>query len=385
MNYKPEPVVIAGLECYNEQEILKYVREHFETLLKDTGIDAEIVDMKVIGSRVAGNHDADSDLDVLLEFKGNASEDSLFNILNDDDEENGRLYIEGIPVDINPITKGKSGTIQEFLERNADYRKETDKNNKIDDTMEETVKNENVKVSLDVVGMNDESIHSVVVRGSNVKVALAEGISKVTLEEIDRMAVSFGGEVRHDGDGHSIVMSNLGSAELFARRLKYWDAVRNDNSYDAMSIDFGIRNMCYTAAAAYGITRVLPDMQHNRLADDIFRIWNGDRSVLNGLSVKDYFIEVFRQLNNIDAPLHTETRQQWDVLSKYSGNHLREAVWMLAHSLDDILIERVLGNSQREVLEREKDSTDIKVPYGNKSYDCRQIVLPTSGDFLLCR
>ena len=56
---------------------------------------------------------------------------------------------------------------------------------------------------------------------------------------------------------------------------------------------------------------------------------------------------------------------------------------MLAHSLDDILIERVLGNSQREVLEREKDSTDIKVPYGNKSYDCRQIVLPTSGETVL--
>ena len=116
---------ITGLKGYSEQDVLKYVREHFESMLEGTGIDAEIVDMKVIGSRVNGNSDSHSDLDVLLEFKGDASEDSLFNILNN--EEEGRLYIEGIPVDINPITEGKSGTIQEFLERNAGYSKETDK------------------------------------------------------------------------------------------------------------------------------------------------------------------------------------------------------------------------------------------------------------------
>ena len=125
---------IAGLKGYSEQDVLKYVREHFESMLEGTGIDAEIVDMKVIGSRVNGNSDSHSDLDVLLEFKGDASEDSLFNILND--EEEGRLYIEGIPVDINPITEGKSGTIQEFLERNADYSKETDKTIKTYNNME---------------------------------------------------------------------------------------------------------------------------------------------------------------------------------------------------------------------------------------------------------
>lgn len=52
---------------------------------------------------------------------------TLFNILNDEDD--GKLYIEGIPVDINPVTEGKSGTIQDFLKRNKDYRKEIDKNN----------------------------------------------------------------------------------------------------------------------------------------------------------------------------------------------------------------------------------------------------------------
>ena len=117
---------VKGLERYSQKEIQKMVREHFERVLEGTDIDARIVDMKIIGSRVNGNSGSDSDLDVLLEFKGDAREDSLFNILNDDEEEDGRLYIEGIPVDINPITEGKSGTIREFLERNSSYKKEDD-------------------------------------------------------------------------------------------------------------------------------------------------------------------------------------------------------------------------------------------------------------------
>lgn len=129
---------IKGLEGYKEDEIKKMVREYMEEKLEYSDIDVEIVDIKVIGSRVNGNSDEDSDLDVLLEFKGEASEDSLFNILND--EEDGRLYIEGIPVDINPITEGKSGTIEEYLERNKDYIK-TDKPNKTTVDMENSEKN----------------------------------------------------------------------------------------------------------------------------------------------------------------------------------------------------------------------------------------------------
>ena len=109
---------IQGLAGYTEEDVKDLVRQHFKNLI---GSDALIVDIKVIGSRANGTANEDSDLDVLLEFEGSMSEDGLFNILNDEDD---KLYIEGIPVDINPITKGKSGTIAEFLERNKNYQKE---------------------------------------------------------------------------------------------------------------------------------------------------------------------------------------------------------------------------------------------------------------------
>ena len=62
-------------------------------------IDIEIIDIELYGSRTKEAARKDSDLDILLEYKGNIREDDLFNILNDDP-----LYIDDIKVDINPIT-----------------------------------------------------------------------------------------------------------------------------------------------------------------------------------------------------------------------------------------------------------------------------------------
>lgn len=112
---KKESDTVQGLEGYSREDILDRVQEHFEYLLEGTDIDAQIVDMRVIGSRANGKASKGSDLDVLLEYKGSASEYGLFNILNNVDD---KLYIDGIPVDINPITEGKSGTIAQFLARN---------------------------------------------------------------------------------------------------------------------------------------------------------------------------------------------------------------------------------------------------------------------------
>ena len=62
-------------------------------------IDVDIIDIELYGSRIKESARKDSDLDILLEYKGNIREDDLFNILNDDP-----LYIDDIKVDINPIT-----------------------------------------------------------------------------------------------------------------------------------------------------------------------------------------------------------------------------------------------------------------------------------------
>ena len=345
MNYKPDaqPVVIAGLERYSEQEIEKYVREHFEAMLEGSDIDASIVGIKVIGSRVNGDSSEDSDLDVLLEFEGHASEDGLFNILND--EEEGRLYIEGIPVDINPITAAKSGTIEEFLERNGDYRKNQEKNNNVRDMEDnKTVKN-GAGVVLDIVttGEGAQLSHAVKMRGDNINVELLGHLEKVSPEDIVRMAVAYGGETRQEDGVRSITFPSLDDAQRFTSRVGYWEKVRQDETHEGMAADILMNHMAYVTAGAYGVTRVMKDMQPNPLAENILKLWHGDRSVLNGLSLRDYFTETFHQLNDLDAPLHKEIRRQWDDLEKYSGGNLRQAAWMMAYAIENEQVECILN------------------------------------------
>lgn len=113
----PNNQSVAGLEGYSTSEILDLVKGHiFEAL----GEDVRIVDMRIIGSRTNGTNNADSDLDVLVEYEGDISEDSFFNAVND---EEGALYIDGIRVDINPIIKDKSGSIEQWINRNKGYSK----------------------------------------------------------------------------------------------------------------------------------------------------------------------------------------------------------------------------------------------------------------------
>ena len=86
----------------NKDEILDIVKSY--VLDK---IDIEIINIELYGSRTKEAARKDSDLDILLEYKGNIREDDLFNILNDDP-----LYIDDIKVDINPIT---GRTIKEYM------------------------------------------------------------------------------------------------------------------------------------------------------------------------------------------------------------------------------------------------------------------------------
>ena len=108
---------IQGLEGYTEDEVLSLVREDIEEKLADAGVDGvRINGMAIHGSRKRGDARSDSDLDVVMEYDGDISEDGLFNLLYD-----VPLTIEGVEVDINPITEGKSGTLEQYMERSRRY------------------------------------------------------------------------------------------------------------------------------------------------------------------------------------------------------------------------------------------------------------------------
>lgn len=97
-------------------EIESIVFDYIQSKIEENNLDAEIVGVIVSGSRCRGLEKADSDLDVVLEYKGNVREDTLFDILYEDGMEIG-----GVKVDINPITEGKTGTLESYLPEVENY------------------------------------------------------------------------------------------------------------------------------------------------------------------------------------------------------------------------------------------------------------------------
>lgn len=99
-----------GINGQTQDDIEQTVWAYLQSKIDEYGIDVELVDVVVSGSRCRGLEKAGSDLDVVVEYKGREHEDTLFNAFNEDG-----LLIGGIKVDINPITEGKTGTLATYL------------------------------------------------------------------------------------------------------------------------------------------------------------------------------------------------------------------------------------------------------------------------------
>lgn len=103
---------IQGLEDYTEQDIKDLVSDY----IQDLNTNVQIKGIAINGSRARGDSQVTSDLDVVVEYDGDMSEDALFNILNEEP-----LTIDGIQVDINPITASKSGTLEQYMQKSKEY------------------------------------------------------------------------------------------------------------------------------------------------------------------------------------------------------------------------------------------------------------------------
>lgn len=105
---------IQGLPGYTKEDIINILKPYLDDLESEG--DFRVKNITIIGSRSRGTAKKNSDLDILVEYEGTMREDDAFNALHYDP-----IYIEGIPVDINPIRKEESGTTEEWLERSKGY------------------------------------------------------------------------------------------------------------------------------------------------------------------------------------------------------------------------------------------------------------------------
>ena len=176
---------IQGLEDYSRSDIKAVVSDYIREKLGDNEMtDIEIIGAEIIGSRNRGDAKNTSDLDIVVEYKGDVREDTLFDILNEDP-----LEINGIKVDINPITADKTGTLKEYLQQSNKYDKEllNNKNefllNNYDDKTKKTI----LMNERNVIVRNNAQLERFVVEALNSQSNKALHLGKITEQQTEKI------------------------------------------------------------------------------------------------------------------------------------------------------------------------------------------------------
>ena len=104
------------VEGMNATEVEDAVRDHLMDTIRRQDLLIQIGEVMVYGSRCRGTEKTTSDIDVVVEYKGDIREDDLFNLFHEDE-----FLLGNHKVDINPIKDDKSGNIADFLRQAAIY------------------------------------------------------------------------------------------------------------------------------------------------------------------------------------------------------------------------------------------------------------------------
>ena len=118
---KPEPALNGQSRAWIEETVLCYAQVQIEEM--GLSEEVELLGARVYGSRSReGLYHEGSDIDVVVSYSGDLKEDAFFNALHE-----GDFKIAGIPVDINPISTEKTGTLEEYMENAEKYLDEKER------------------------------------------------------------------------------------------------------------------------------------------------------------------------------------------------------------------------------------------------------------------
>lgn len=104
------------VEGMNATEVENAVRDYLMNTIRRQDLLIQIGEVMVYGSRCRGTEKSTSDIDIVVEYKGDIREDDLFNLFHEDE-----FLLGNHKVDINPIQADKFGNIAEFLQQATIY------------------------------------------------------------------------------------------------------------------------------------------------------------------------------------------------------------------------------------------------------------------------
>jgi antirestriction protein ArdC/predicted nucleotidyltransferase len=211
---RTEPM--QDLNGMSPAEIEETVLAYAQTKAEEYGNEVHVLAARVYGSRTAGIERENSDVDIVIEYKGELREDDFFAMLHEDG-----LSIGGMPVDINPITAEKSGTIEEYLARANEYLEE-----KVKGAREVTSDQEKVEV----ITEKPEQYLTFYVAECMEITMLGEYHENLTMEQAVEIYHNIPAERMHGGKGIGFVLHNANEPGDAFQDMEY-------DLYSAGSID----------------------------------------------------------------------------------------------------------------------------------------------------
>lgn len=111
-----ESKTIQGIDpsLYSYEDVISIIKDYIMDIIEQEGLDIEIEDIQLHGSRLRSQAKDNSDLDAVVQYTGSIREDDLFNLLNE-----SPCVIDDITVDINPIKED----MKQYMKRSDDYDK----------------------------------------------------------------------------------------------------------------------------------------------------------------------------------------------------------------------------------------------------------------------
>lgn len=218
------------------RNIERSVREDIQNIIDSNEIEAQIVDLAIVGSRCRGLENDDSDIDIAVEFVSDIKENALFNIIHEE-----IITIGSVNVDINPIRAEETGTLGEYLiiaEQSIEKNYNEKQERKI------TMERKNVTAEIGkkyvhkngsefmCIGFDKDTKHPIMQNTETLWICSVSGLGQYDNEMID-----------WDFSSHGRFEEQLGSADGIVAKKEYLSAAAtDDNLSDDEPLDLTERN-----------------------------------------------------------------------------------------------------------------------------------------------
>lgn len=323
------------VEGMNATEVENAVRDYLMDTIRRQDLLIQIGEVMVYGSRCRGTEKTTSDIDIVVEYKGDIREDDLFNLFHEDE-----FLLGNHKVDINPIQADKSGNIAEFLQQATIY---------MENEMVFSIGNRYIYIQ-DATEGYDYTIYGLDMKEIDGGVYDDSDIS--IYEALDEIVA----DLREYPDGNIVKGSVRKDSPLVPVNLDEFEEAVEGSQYVPPKITYTVAE----CGEFHSMGRYRDDVEN---VDEAIALWNEYREgTLNGVPSIGILVHTPGQseMDDTQVDLVSGKTMDLDIIRYYPAINIEEAaiqkICELVENLHDVeVIGKVPENVSAELILREFD------------------------------